>query len=275
MVKRICCFLVAAGWWGLMCSAEVQEVRDLSYYSEVELARGDDYMRSQCRIDLKYPEGPKGWPVVLWFHGGGLTGGSRHYPELPADIAVIAVGYRLSPKVELPVFIEDAAAAIAWVFKNIESYGGDPEKIFISGHSAGGYLAAMVGMDPRWLARHAVDHRKLAGIIPVSGQVTTHFHVKKLMGDTGPQFRPLINEYAPLYYCAADLPPICLITGGRAIEYKCRVEENELLAISLRQVGCRTVEFHEMGGLDHGSVGQGSLLIIPGFIKRVLVGSEE
>lgn len=269
MFKRVYVFLSIALCCCFAFSAEVQEVKDLHYHSEAELAAGDDTMRSQCQLDLKYPEGKKGWPVVVWFHGGGLTGGHRHYPELPADIAVVAVGYRLSPQVKLPLFIEDAAAATAWVFKNIANYGGDPEKIFISGHSAGGYLAAMVGMDPRWLAKHGVDHKKLAGIIPVSGQMTTHFHVKQLLGDTGHQFRPLINEYAPLYYCTPDLPPICLITGDRDIEWKCRVEENQLLAASLKGVGCKTVEFYEMGGLDHGSVGQGAMLVIPGFIKRV------
>lgn len=268
MFKQIYAFLSVALCGLIAFSADVKEVKDLHYHSEAELAAGDDYLRSQCRLDLRYPEDKTGWPVVIWFHGGGLTGGSRHYPALPEELAVVAVGYRLSPKVELPLFIEDAAAAVAWAFKNIASYGGDPEKIFISGHSAGGYLAAMVGMDPRWLAKHGINHKKLAGIIPVSGQMTTHFHVKQLLGDTGHQFRPLINEYAPLYYCAPDLPPICLVTGGRDIEWKCRVEENELLAVSLKQVGCKSVEFYEMGGLNHGSVGQGAMLLIPGFIKR-------
>ena len=97
-----------------------------------------------------------------------------------------------------------------------------------------------------------------------------HFNIKKWMGDTGPQYRPLINEYAPLYYVDKGVPPICLITGGRDIEWKCRVEENELLAVCLKQSGNAMVEFHEMGGLDHGTVGKGAMHIIPGFIKRVL-----
>ncbi len=60
---------------------------------------------------------------------------------------MIGVGYRLSPKVQHPVYIEDAAAAVAWTFRNIASYGGDPDKIFVTGISAGGYLTAMVGLD--------------------------------------------------------------------------------------------------------------------------------
>jgi acetyl esterase/lipase len=246
------------------------EFKDLHYHSAAELAAGDDYMRSQCRLDLKCPDGTTGWPVVLWFHGGGLEGGARHYPKLPEEIAVIAVGYRLHPHVGVPVFIEDAAAAAAWAIRSIAHYGGDTNSIFVAGHSAGGYLAAMVGLDPRWLAVRGVDHRGIAGIIPVSGQVSTHFNVKKWLGDTGPQYRPLVDAYAPLYHVKGELPPICLITGGRAIEWKGRVEENELLAACMRHSGNRLVEFHEMGGLDHGTVGQGAMHIIPGFIKRML-----
>ncbi len=266
MIKRAC----ITGLMLFCLVSGAKEVKDLHYHSEAELAAGDDYMRSQCRLDLKFPDNKTGWPVVVWFHGGGLEGGHRFYPSLPGDIAVIAVGYRLHPKVDVPVFIEDAAAAVAWTMKNIEKYGGDPKKVFVSGHSAGGYLTAMIGMDPKWLAKYGVDHKKLAGLIPVSGQVTTHFNVKRWMGDKGPQFRPIIDDFAPLHYVAGDLPPICLITGGRDIEWKCRVEENELLSISLKQSGNKMVEFHEMNGLNHGTVGKGAMCIIPDFIKRVL-----
>ncbi|MFO7937141.1 MAG: alpha/beta hydrolase [Kiritimatiellia bacterium] len=267
MIKRsILAFTVAA--FSIVSSAK--EIRNLHYHTETELAGGDDYMRSQCQLDLKYPDGKTGWPVVVWFHGGGLEHGHRHYPSLPSDIAVIAVGYRLHPKVNMPVFIEDAAAAVAWTLKNIEQYGGDSEKVFVSGHSAGGYLTAMTGMDPKWLAEHNLDHKKIAGLIPVSGQMSKHFNVKKWMGYTGPKFRPVVDKYAPLYHISGDLPPVCLITGGRDIEWPCRVEENELLSISLKKSGNKMVEFHEMNGLNHGTVGKGAMFIIPGFIRRVL-----
>ncbi len=75
---------------------------------------------------------------------------------------------------------------------------------FISGHSADGWLAAMVGMDNRWLKAEGVSNRDLAGIIPVSTQVTTRSLVKKLLGDTEPEFRPLIDEWAPLYHASKD-----------------------------------------------------------------------
>jgi len=178
------------------------------------------------------------------------------------------VGYRLSPKVKHPGYLEDAAAATAWVLSNIAQYGGDSNKVFVSGHSAGGYLSAMIGMDARWLKPHGFSNLRLAGIAPISGQVTTHFHVKKLLGDSGPELRPLIDEFAPLYHSAGNLPPICLILGDRALEYKNRVEENALLAVSLKNLGHPHVEFYEMGGLDHGTVGEGGLIPLRNFIRR-------
>ena len=68
----------------------------------------------------------KDFATVVWFHGGGLTGGNRFVPsELQGKgLAVVAVNYRLSPKVQSPVYVEDAAAAVAWTLKNIERFGG-------------------------------------------------------------------------------------------------------------------------------------------------------
>ena len=99
------------------------------------------------------------FPTVVWMHGGGLKGGNKSIPVQLQEkgIAVIAVNYRLYPKVKTPIFIEDAAAAAAWTFKNIESYGGDSSKIILSGSSAGGYLTMMVGLDKSYLKEHQIN----------------------------------------------------------------------------------------------------------------------
>ena len=249
--------------------AGVATLTNISYYSEQALQQADEYQKTQCQLDLRYPTNRTGFATVVWFHGGGLTGGHRHFINLKdPEIAVAAVGYRLSPKARHPAYLEDAAAATAWVIRNIAQYGGDTNKVFVSGHSAGGYLTAMIGMDPRWLAPYGISNLQLAGLIPVSGQVTTHFHVKKLLGDKGQQYRPLINEFAPLYYCSSNLPPICLVVGERKLEFKCRVEENDLMAVSLRTLGHPSVEFHELAGLNHGTVGTGAMPYAQQFIKK-------
>ncbi len=102
----------------------------------------DTYKKERCKLDVYVPENSEGFTTVVWFHGGGLTAGEKSIPERlkNKNLGVVAVNYRLSPKVKSPAYIDDAAAAVAWVFKNISKYGGDPKKIVVSGHSAGGYL---------------------------------------------------------------------------------------------------------------------------------------
>jgi acetyl esterase/lipase len=226
--------------------------------------------QNRCLLDLKIPPDTKNFPTLIWFHGGGLTSGEKHFPQITGNgIALIAAGYRLAPQAQCPDFLTDAAAATAWTLKNIQQYGGDPAKIFVGGHSAGGYLAAMIGMDPKWLATHGYKPTQLAGLIPLSAQATTHFHVKQLRNIPGPPLKPVIDDFAPLQHVSKDLPPICLILGDRSIEFECRVEENEFLAITLKKLGHPHIEFHELKNLDHNTVTQGAAPHIPAFIQRV------
>ena len=249
--------------------------KEVSYLDEKNLAAADECRLRQCRLDLSIPAGGGGLPTLVWFHGGGFVEGGRNLAEIELmgeSLIIAAAGYRLSPPAGPSDFLEDAAAATAWVLKNIAGRGGDPGKVFVGGHSAGGYLAALIGMDSRWLEPHGISNLRLAGIIPVSAQVTTHFLVKRLRGDSGPEFRPRIDEYAPLFHAAKELPPICLVLGDRHIEYPNRVEENELLAAALRNLGHARTEFHENPGLDHGTVIPAAWKIIPRFLTRVLAG---
>src|SRR5690606_9940951 len=108
-------------------------------------------------------------------------------------IAVVAVNYRLNPKVNCPAYIEDAAAAVAWTFKHIAEFGGDPEKIVVSGHSAGGYLASMVGLDKQWLAKYEIDANRIAMLIPFSGHCITHMTIRKERGI--PDTQPVVDEF--------------------------------------------------------------------------------
>jgi acetyl esterase/lipase len=240
-------------------------VTDISYIAPTD----DTYQMERCKVDVSSPRGATNLPVLIFFHAGGFVEGKRHFPGVNRnEMVVVAAGYRLSPQVTYPAFIEDAAAAVAWAVQHAQEYGGDPKKIFVSGHSAGGYLAAMVGMDPRWLKPYGLSPNNLAGIIPISAQVTTHFRVKSMLKIEGEAYRPLITPEAPLYYCSRTLPPICIITGDRKIEWPCRVQENELMAASLRALGHPSIEFHELSGKDHGSVDGGVDEIIRKFMAR-------
>lgn len=230
-------------------------------YREGEAAEA---MKPACVLDIYYPENAKDFATVVWIHGGGLTGGSRSIPEQLKNqgFAVATIDYRLSPGAKSPAYVEDAAAAVAWVIKNIEKYGGSPDRIFVTGHSAGGYLALMLGLDKHYLAEHGVDADRIAGLVPLSGQAITHFTVRKERGI--PDKQPVIDEMAPLYHVRAGAPPILLVTGDRELELLGRYEENAYLWRMLKLAGHKDVELHELKGLDHGGMVAPSFdLLIP------------
>ncbi|MCU4158158.1 alpha/beta hydrolase [Carboxylicivirga sp. A043] len=224
---------------------------DIPYYNAAthEL---DAYMKERCVLDVYYPTDKKDFATIVWFHGGGIQAGQKEIPEALKNkgVAVVGVNYRLHPKVNAPAYIEDAAAAVAWVFNHIAEFGGDTSHIFLSGHSAGGYLASMVGMDKRWLAVHSIDANNIAGLIPFSGHTITHFTVRKERGIEGTQ--PIIDDLAPLYHVRADAPPLLLITGDRELEMLGRYEENAYMMRMMKVVGHPDTRLLELDGYDHG-----------------------
>lgn len=159
-----------------------------NYTTEYDIpysAKTDDYSRSRLKLDIHHPEGEANLPVIVWFHGGGLTGGEKHIPEELREqgYVVIAPNYRLIPRVGVTECIDDASEAVAWAFDNAARYGGDPKKIVVSGHSAGGFLTSMVGLDRSRLAPYGKTPDSIAALVPFSGQVITHFSDRKSKGD--------------------------------------------------------------------------------------------
>ena len=227
--------------------------------SDIQYRTGDalsEYEKERCRLDVYHPTDRKDFPTVVWFHGGGLTGGNRSVPEglKKQGIAIVAANYRLSPQVKAPAYIEDAAAAVAWTFQNIEKYGGNPDKIFVSGHSAGGYLTSMVGLDKRWLAKHDIDANRIAGLIPYSGQCITHFTIRAERGISDKQ--PVVDEFAPMFHVRKDAPPLLLITGDREMELVGRYEETAYLWRMMKIVGHTQTELRELEGFGHGDMAE-------------------
>jgi len=269
------CVFLAAVMAAVAAMAGYRETKGVSYWSEKSLEKASEYQKTTCTLDIKVPEGATNFATYVFFHGGGLYRGTPCYPYYPADdetIARVSVSYRLMPNCGFAQCIEDAAAATAWVLDHIAEYGGDPTKVVIGGHSAGGYLTCMVGMDPRWLGAFGHKPTDLMGLIPISGQVTEHFAVRKYAGDVDPQYLPKINERAPLHYVAEKFPPICLICGDRKLEWKCRVEENEFMFASIQNCakGRRLDEFHECSGKNHGTVSGPAREIGQAFVRKLL-----
>ncbi len=108
----------------------------------------------------------------------------KYVPEELKDkgFAVVAPSYRLSPDAKNPAFTEDAAEAVAWVFKHIADYGGNINKIYVSGHSAGGYLTLMLALDGSYMDKYGVDYEKVQGWFAIGGQTLTHYSIKKERG---------------------------------------------------------------------------------------------
>lgn len=226
---------------------------NIPYYAD-SIQHSDAYIRERCVLDIYYPVNKKGFATVVWFHGGGLKGGEKHIPQglKEQGVCVVTVNYRLYPKVKAPKYLEDAAAAVSWVFNHIKSYGGDDSLIFISGHSAGGYLASMTGLDKKWLARHNIDANRIAGLIPLSGHTITHMTVREErgIGDT----QPIVDDLAPLYHVRKDAPPLLLITGDRELEMLGRYEENAYFYRMMKLVGHPHTILYELDGYGHGMV---------------------
>lgn len=247
---------------------EYATVENIKYHSIVE-STIDEYMEERCKLDIYYPAKEKGFTTVIWFHGGGINSGNKFVPEKLKEkgIAVVAVNYRLSPKVKNPVYIEDAAAAVAWTFNNIKKFGGDLSKIVVSGHSAGGYLASMVGLDKKWLAEFGIDANKIAMLVPFSGHTITHFTIREERGIAGTQ--PVVDEFAPLYHVRADAPPLVLITGDRNLEILGRYEENAYLWRMMKVAGHKKTKLYELDSFDHGGMASPAYEILLNEIKTL------
>jgi acetyl esterase/lipase len=126
------------------------------------------------RLDLSILAGT-GFATLIFVHGGSLTSGDKadsdyaHVCDLfpAAGIACANVNYRLGPQHPWPAQAEDLASAIAWVRTNIATYGGDPKKLFLLGHSSGATLVALIGSDDRYLAKYGMKPSDLRGVMPM------------------------------------------------------------------------------------------------------------
>ena len=253
-MKRLFLLLLLTSFYGIAQQQYVIE-KDIHYYSD-SLDKKDIYRDSQCTLDIYYPKNANNFATVVWFHGGGLTSGNKEIPTalLEKGFAVIGVGYRFSPKVKAPVYIEDAAAAIAWAFQHIGKYGGNTDLIFLSGHSAGGYLTMMVGLDKKYLSKYSIDANIVAGEIPNNRNTITRFTVRKEKGMN--DIQPLIDEYAPLFFARPDASPLVLITGDPELELLGRYEENAYMWRMMKLAGHKQTTLYKLEGFNHGSMAE-------------------
>ncbi|MDD4993935.1 MAG: alpha/beta hydrolase fold domain-containing protein [Paludibacter sp.] len=231
-------------------------IRDIPYrvYNENDT---DTYKKNSCKLDISYPQHGNKLPTILFIHGGGLTSGVKFFPNgglENLDIIQIAVTYRLSPKVLCPTYIEDVAAAIAWAFNNVGKFGGDPNKIYLSGVSAGAYLANMVYFDKSYLNVYGIDPDSLAGLFSYSSQMTTHYQVcYEEYGNIVSSDTKIVDKYAPLFYVRKTIKPVFLFTGDSILEMPGRYVQNTDMLSKLTRLDGVNVYYIQIEGYDHNS----------------------
>jgi len=172
-------------------------------------------------LDLHVPAGAAApSPVLLFFYGGGWTEGTRTDYEFVASsfaregYLVVLPDYRLHPEVSFPAFVDDAAAAAAWVQEHAREHGGDPERIFLAGHSAGAYLAAHVALWPEKVREAGGDPEGFAGFIGLAGPYDfLPLDEGSVLQDVFPEATRL--ESQPIHHVDAGtaIPPVLLIHG--------------------------------------------------------------
>jgi acetyl esterase/lipase len=161
----------------------------------------------------------KGWPVVVFIYGGGWKDGDKaSYRFVAATLAArgyltVVPDYRVFPAVRFPAFIQDAAAAVAWVHANIAQYGGDPRCIFLMGHSAGAHIVAMLTLDRQWLVADGVDpDRDVAGMVGLAGPYDfLPLHDPELDDIFAPAGD--LRRTQPIAYARGNAPPMFLAAG--------------------------------------------------------------
>ncbi len=197
------------------------------------------YASNGCTLDVYLPERSQ-FSVMVYFHGGGLSGGSKAEGQAMGEylaahgIAVVSANYRLYPKAAYPEFIEDCAEAAAWAREHMPTYG-KCDQFMISGTSAGGYISMMLCFDPRYLARHGLKPTDFAAFVHDAGQPTKHFNVLTEFGLDNR--RVVVDECAPLYHVgtAEKYPPMLFIVSDNDMTN--RYEQTMLMVSTLKHFG--------------------------------------
>ena len=202
------------------------------------------------RLDVYAPRRAADLPVIVFFYGGSWASGSRGDYGFAAralaaqGFVVVVPDYRLVPQVRFPAFVEDGAAATAWTAANIGQFGGDAGRIAVAGHSAGAYIAAMLALDPRWLA-------------------ATPGVIKAAVGLAGPyDFAPFVPGGAadrafgaaadvaatqPINFVRGDAPPLLLLTGADDDTVQPRNSRALAAKVTARGGDARLIEYQGTG----------------------------
>lgn len=236
------------------------EVAAVKVVANIPYVTGASYPNDWDKLDLYLPEGKRGVPVIVWIHGGALTQDDKNLEVATgrrfaaAGIATATVNYRLSPAVSHPAHVRDAAASFAWVKRHIEEYGGDPDNVFLVGHSAGAYLAQLLVTDERYLKTFGLSARDVRAVVPISAffwvekEGVAPDRPKSVWG-TDPQ---TWIDASPAHHLRANLPPTLIIYADGDEPW--RRQQNLDMARAMKAAGSPPVDVVEIAGRSHMSI---------------------
>lgn len=202
---------------------EVESFLNIPYYE------GADAHPRKHKLDLFTPKGVKGFPVLFFIHGGGWTSGDRKLYGLLGQvfarngIGSVIISYRLSPGVQHPDHVKDAARAFAWTHQHVAEYGGRPDRIFVSGQSAGGHLAALLSTDATYLKTHGLSLKDIRASIPISGVYKFPAGFSDLVIGKG---KAAAENASPINHVSGDEPPFLIMYAVSDIP---RCDENSAI----------------------------------------------
>jgi len=232
----------------------VKVVKDVPYTAAA------NYPANKDKLDLYLPESRTGAPVIVSYYGGGLTVGDKDAQEFigrrfaSAGIATAVVNYRLTPDVQHPGHIQDAAASFAWVKRHIAEYGGNANQVFVIGHSAGAYLAALLSTDERYLRAQQLSLQDIRGVVPVSA-----FYWVEKPGVAPDRDKRIWGtdekvwvDASPAHHLSAAIPPMLVLYADGDEAW--RRQQNVDAVDALRASGARDVAIAMIGGRTHRTI---------------------
>jgi acetyl esterase/lipase len=235
-----------------------QDLTGIAVYRNLDYVDSEEYADDKDKLDIFMPQDARNVPVVVFFHGGALKGGTKVDGEalvariVRNGIGVVSPNYRLTPTVQHPGHVNDAAAAFAWVKQNIQQYGVDPERIYLSGHSAGAYLAVLLALDPTHLQKHGMDTGSIKGVAPISPflyvEETAKVRPKDVWGEDPSDW--LAASVTP--HINRGKPPMLMIYADGDEDW--RREQNERFVTQMKQAGNQSISSVQVSNRDHLSI---------------------
>jgi len=229
-----------------------KEFKDIEIFKDIPYAKIKGTDPNLTSLDIYTPIIGENCPVIVFIHGGIWSFGDKGSLSdkttafIKANFVFASINYRLSPDIKHPMHAGDVAKAITWIYKHISDYSGDPQNIFLLGHSAGGHLAALIATDEHYLKDLGFSTKIIRGVI---GLDSAAYHLPTLIGSEPENYyffemafgdNPEMWEKAsPIYYVkkGKSIPPFLLIyAGNREVSKMVNLVFAQALKISNYQI---------------------------------------